>query len=191
MPVTWKDLTMESATKDSVLSGIAVMAKTALPVTKRVAVNLRWGVNFPADFGKQLPFLSVNKIGIERVEEVKQGDGLKENDKVGDLQMVKGMYSWMRRELDVLQKENREMKHTLEEMKLGKKSYGYSNGNGNGGTKESLPVVENSVGFEEWRKKKKKSGGEENGGKGSKKNNAVPTSDVESELQRAIKAASS
>lgn len=181
----WKDLAMESPEKDSIFSGILVMANTKIPVAKRVAVNLRWGVNFPADFGKKMPFLSVNKIGIERVDEVKEVKGVKEmssEGNVGDSEMLKGMLSWMRKELDVLQRENREIKHNLEEMKLANSKSNY------GGGKKPVSVVENSSGFEQWRSKK--SGGEEIGKKESSKVVNSMT-DVESELQRAIKAASS
>ncbi|KAM7491113.1 hypothetical protein LguiA_034034 [Lonicera macranthoides] len=188
-PMTWNDFKVESATKDSILTGIAVMTKTALPVTKNVAVNLRWGVNFPADFGKQLPVLSVNKIKIERIDEVKEVKEKKKESEVRDLEMLKGMYSWMRREVNDLERENRELKNKLEEVKLRnpvKNNHGYG-----GGDQKKLPpqVVENSSGFEQWRKNK--NGGDENGKKDFKKNvNVSTTSDVESELQRAIMAAS-
>ncbi|XP_059656746.1 uncharacterized protein LOC132303488 [Cornus florida] len=189
----WKDLshlTMESCSgKDSILSGIAVRARTELPVTKRVAVNFRWGVNFPADFGKQLPFLSVNKVGIERVDEVKEVKeiSVKRNESnVDDMKVLKGMCFWMRSELDALQKENREMKHRLEEMKLGQSVRNYSHGS-DGVGKSAPPVVENSGGFEQWRNK---NGGKDNGRKESKKT-VNRAADVESELERAIKAASS
>lgn len=189
---------MESVTaKDSIFSGILVMAKTELPVTKRVAVNLRWGVNVPGDYGKQLPYLRVNKIGIERIDEVKEEKGVKDkgsDSNSGELEMLKGLCSWMKRELDGLQKENREMKSRLEEVRLGNSvrksnNYGYgSYGGSGGGGKKSVPVVEKSGGFEEWRSKKS-GGGEENGWKEVQKNGTL-ASDVESELQRAIMAAS-
>ncbi|GAY49643.1 hypothetical protein CUMW_120700, partial [Citrus unshiu] len=54
--------------KGGFLGGIAVKARTVLPVTKRVMMNLRWGVNLPADSEVKMPYLTVNKIGIERVE---------------------------------------------------------------------------------------------------------------------------
>ncbi|KAA8525915.1 hypothetical protein F0562_007985 [Nyssa sinensis] len=189
-PVVWTDLSLESSSaKDSILSGIAVRARTAFPVTKQVAVNFRWGVNFPSDFGKQLPFLSVNKIGIERVDEVKEVKEVNKRNEsnVGELEVLKGMCYWMRRELDVLLKENREMKHTLQEMKLGH-SLRNHRGDSDSVKKKSLPVVESSGGFEQWRSKK--SGGEDNGRK-ELKESVNPVNNVASELERAIKAASS
>ena len=35
-----------------------------------------------------------------------------------DLQLLKGMCFWIRRDLEIVEKENREMKHLLDEMKL-------------------------------------------------------------------------
>ncbi|KAL9431616.1 hypothetical protein AB3S75_026750 [Citrus x aurantiifolia] len=57
---------------DDKKGGIAVKARTVLPVTKRVMMNLRWGVNLPADSEVKMPCLTVNKIGIERVEKVEE-----------------------------------------------------------------------------------------------------------------------
>ncbi|GMP95566.1 hypothetical protein CsSME_00044563 [Camellia sinensis var. sinensis] len=183
-PLAWKDLTLES--KDSLLSGIAVTARTALPVTKRVAMNFRWGVNFPSDIRKQLPFLTVNKIGIERVDEVKETKEVKvknSESNLGDLELLKGLCLSVTRELEVLQVENREIKQRLEEMRFGK-----WRGHSENVAKKVSPVMESSGEFEQW--KSKKSGGEENGRKELKKN-ANRASDVESELQKAIMAAAS
>ncbi|GLT73269.1 hypothetical protein SLA2020_451400 [Shorea laevis] len=77
------------------------------------------------------------------------------------------------------------MNQSLEEMRTrisAKKFHGDSNGVRK---KVSPPSSESSSAFEQWRSKK--SGGEENGRRGSKKSlNQV--SDMESELQRALKA---
>lgn len=196
--LAWKDLSLDdsssSSCKDSLLLGIAVTAKTTLPVTKRVAVNCRWGVNFPADITKKMPFLTVSKIGIERVDEVKEVKEVEvksTNGNVGDLELLKGLCLSVGRELEVLQKENREMKQSLEDMRFGKlrgqQGWSYQ-GYGEGVAKKPSIGNENSGGFEQW--KSKKGGGEEHGQKESKKN-GNRASDVESELQRAIKAASS
>lgn len=182
---------MENNGKESIFKGISMMARTEMPVAKRVLMNLRWGVNFPGDLSKQMPYLAVNKIGIERVDEakeVKEVKGKKSEGNVGDSELLKGMCLWMKRELDMLQRENREMKQRLEEMKLGQLGRNGSSGVSEVNRKKMMPVVEESSGFERWRSKK--NGGEESTKKETKKNgNRV--SDVESELQRAIKAASS
>lgn len=190
-PINWKELTVESATKDSILSGIMMAANTELPVTKRIKVNLRWGVSIPSDYEKQLPYLRVNKIKVERIDEMNEEKGNQKSDS-GEFEMLKGMYSWMSRELNDLQKENREMRRTLEEIQSRQplKSYsGYSSssgGGGGGGGKRPLPLVEGLDGAEQWRMKKS---GDVNGQRETKKNGG--SMDVESELQRAIKAASS
>ncbi|RVX14464.1 hypothetical protein CK203_017225 [Vitis vinifera] len=104
--------------KGGIWSGFAVTARTVLPVTKRVAVNCRWGVNFP-EKGTKLPFLTVDKVEIERVEEVKDVKVKSVKRDSGDLELLKGMCFWMKRDLEVLEKENREMKQSLEEIRLG------------------------------------------------------------------------
>ncbi|KAK9266856.1 hypothetical protein L1049_027115 [Liquidambar formosana] len=188
-PLVWRDLKIDSCNgKDGIFSGVAVRARTALPVTSRLAVNFRWGLNLPSDLGKKLPFLTVDKVGIERVGEVKEVNKKSFESDVGDLELLKGMCFWMRRDLEVLQKENREMKQYLEEMRLGVTARNRHSENGGVG-KNALPTyVENSGYFEKWRSKK--SGGEENGRRETKKSvNRV--SNVESELQKAIKAVSS
>ncbi|KAK9218112.1 hypothetical protein WN943_006746 [Citrus x changshan-huyou] len=74
------------------LGGIAVKARTVLPVTKRVMMNLRWGVNLPVDSEVKMPCLTANEIGIERVEKVEEVKREKniESD-TGDLELLKGM----------------------------------------------------------------------------------------------------
>lgn len=183
-PFAWKNVG-----KDGVLSGIAVMARTVLPVTKRLVVNMRWGVNFPANLGTKFPYLTLNKIGIERIEEVKEEKkkNSAESD-VADMELSKGMFSWIRKDLELLEKENKEMKQTLEQIKLGASRKHFLGEESDAVQKNVLkPTRESSGEFERWRNKK--SGKEENGRKETKK----PTdqaSDLESELQRAIKAAS-
>ncbi|ESR45682.1 hypothetical protein CICLE_v10003586mg, partial [Citrus x clementina] len=78
--------------KGGFLGGIAVKARTVLPVTKRVMMNLRWGVNLPVDSEVKMPCLTANEIGIERVEKVEEVKREKniESD-TGDLELLKGM----------------------------------------------------------------------------------------------------
>ena len=73
-----------------------------------------------------MPSLTVNKIGLERVEEGKEkknnnDDKKQMRDSSGiDLKLLKGMCFWMGRDLEIMEKENREMKRLLDEMKLGR-----------------------------------------------------------------------
>ncbi|KAL5550945.1 hypothetical protein UlMin_001121 [Ulmus minor] len=173
--------------EDKFFSGIAVMARTVLPVTKSLAVNMRWGVNFPANLGSKFPYLTLNKIGVERIEEMKEEKKEIAEGKMGDLELLKGMCFWMKRDLELLEKENGEMKNSLEQMKLravsGKRLHGESDGVGK---TMQLPPTESSGDYERW--KSRKNGREENGRREPQK--STNASDLESELQRAIKAAS-
>ncbi|KAI3713583.1 hypothetical protein L1987_72164 [Smallanthus sonchifolius] len=165
-PINWKELTVESATKDSILSGIMMAADTELPMTKRVKVNLRWGVNIPSDYEKQLPYLRVNKIKIERIDDVNEEKGK---------QKIKGIDGGDSSEFEML----KGMHHN---------GYNGGGGGGGGGKRGVPPVVEKSDGFEQW-KMKNGGGVEGNMQRETKKNGG--SIDVESELQRAIMAASS
>ncbi|CAL0331738.1 unnamed protein product [Lupinus luteus] len=193
-------------------SGVAVMARTYMPVTKGFMLNLRWGLNFPGNSGLKMPYLTVNKIGLERVvEEVKQNvDKQRLDASSADLQLLKGMCSWMKRDLEIVEKENREMKRVLDDMKMGVLTRNHSRE----GRKLSQHSGESSSKFEHWRSNKsgreenahkqhsgesstefdgwrsKKSGREENEQRQPNKSQLL-VSDVESELQKAIMAASS
>ena len=184
-------LVEKSDEKRGVFPGVAVMARTVMPVTKGLLLNLRWGVNLPGGSGMKMPCLTVNKIGLERVVEEaklnkkKQGKGASETD----LELLKGMCFWMKRDLEVVEKENREMKRVLDEMRVGVSATNYREGSNGGGVGRKLSQSqhsgEGSSEFERWRSKK--SVREENE---PKKQQSV-ASDVESELQKAIKAAAS
>lgn len=198
--------------RDGVFSGVAVMARTAIPVTKRVAVNFRWGMNFPTNPVTKMPFLTVNKISVERVEEEKE-EKKTTVEEGGDVELLKGMLFWMKKDVETLEKENREMKQILEEMKLGSMGNGAAPSSGlnygdelepwrrsnRSGWEESKSKNKRNGGQEnDWRKKKSteeenegknnRRGGEKNGSKGHSSTNRA--NEVESELERAIKAAS-
>ncbi|KDP45137.1 hypothetical protein JCGZ_17469 [Jatropha curcas] len=178
--LVWRD-----AKKVGILSGVAVKARTILPLSKRVKVNLRWSVNLPDDWGIKRPYLIVNKIGIERVdkvEEIKEN----ENNSAGDLELLKGMCFWMRRDLDKIERENKDMRRCLEEMRVGV-SAKTSRGVSNGVVKNVVPASTDRLGeFEQWRSKKN-----EGNGRAEPKKPADRATDLESELQKAIKAAAS
>lgn len=74
---------------DGLFFGIALMARTVLPVIKSMVVNMCWCVNLPAKFGKTMPYLMVNKIGFERVKEVKVVQEKMVESNVGDLELLK------------------------------------------------------------------------------------------------------
>ncbi|XVE65251.1 hypothetical protein DITRI_Ditri07aG0166000 [Diplodiscus trichospermus] len=184
-------LVRKNEKKAGTFSGIAVRARTVFPVTKRAVVNLRWALNLPSDVGPKMPHLTVNKIGIERVEEVMEVKEVKNKSVASnedDLELLKGMYMWMKRDLEMLENENREMKKCLEDMRHGISAKNARRENEGLGRRVSIPSMDNSNEFERWRSKKNVA--EDDGGREVKKS-ANKMSDVESELQKAIKAAAS
>lgn len=191
-PVAAKE---ESNLKGSVFKGAQLAATTQMPVGKRVALNFRWWVNLTED---QMPVLRINKIGIHRVDDAVKDDAKSKNEeaKSGELDSLKSMCFWMKREVDVLTRVNREMKSELEEMRRAppppprsSASYG-----GGGNVKEGVRTkAMPSVGSPSSATKQRKNGrGEENGNGNAKKEvkkNGNLAIDVENELQRAIMAA--
>ncbi|KNA25876.1 hypothetical protein SOVF_002490 [Spinacia oleracea] len=194
--LVWRDLKRNS----SLLSGILVAARTSMPLTNRAVVNFRWGVSFPsAECGggvseakPQFPVLLMNKISLERVDGVKKDkeDERKkvEEAKAGDFELLKGMCSWMRREVVDLQRENREMKQALEGMRF--KAQGREK-EVVGKRMMPLPSTETSGEFERWRSKKAGGNGNANANGSGEEKSTSKMSEVENELQKAIKAASS
>ncbi|XP_074300033.1 uncharacterized protein LOC141631022 [Silene latifolia] len=196
-----KGLKMETA-KGGILSGIFVAARTSIPVAKRAVVNFRWGVDFPPEnVGSKagFPVLVLNKVSLERVDEGKEEKKRDEEAKAkaGDLEVLKGMCGWMRREVEDLRKENREMRVALEGLRLKPGSLVKTRGEerGKGGKKvvhSPPPSVEGVSEFDRWRSNKSGSGKGGNGigvgvGVGEECGNGV--SELENELQKAIKAA--
>ncbi|CAA0838065.1 Unknown protein [Striga hermonthica] len=191
-PSPGKDLPVEKYGGNcSILREIQLAARTLMPVSKRAELSFRWRVNFVAN---QMPVLRINKIGIQRVDfggrnneddgddDVKSGKTTGSQENVGELEVLKGMFFWMKNELDTLSRANNEMKRELGEMKAGRTG------------QVDMPLCvessSSSAGLEQWRSKRKGRGErEENGKKEDKKSEVCLANDVESELQRAIQAA--
>ncbi|KAL2901460.1 Prolyl endopeptidase-like [Bienertia sinuspersici] len=198
--LTWSNLKRDA----SILSGILVAARTSIPLTKKAVVNFRWGVSFPPESGvskepkAQFPVLVMNKVSLEKVGEVKKEESKKnkaDEVKAGDVELLKGMCSWMRREVEDLQKENWEMKQTLEGMRLKvpvASKVRCEEREREVAGKRVMPLPTNGDGsseFDKWRSKK--GGGNGNGNAEESKKSQSRMSEVENELQKAIKAASS
>jgi len=175
--------------KHALSPGIRVMARTVVPVTKGFFLNFRWGVNFPRNFGSKMPSLTVNKIGLERVEDGKENNNNDNSQKkrVGsevDLQVLKEMCFWMGRDLENVERENREMKNALDEMKMGIST-----------ARKEVVLQPNRVSKtsseESQRRRSYKSGRQEDEKKVQPNKSQSVATDVESELQKAIKAATS
>ncbi|KAJ0970832.1 hypothetical protein J5N97_018791 [Dioscorea zingiberensis] len=108
----------QTGLEDLLASGVVAVARTSVPVGRRAAVRLRWGVNMPkpeaVGWGR-LPYLSVDKISIEAVK--KEDDNKIKEKKDLDADLMKGAVYWMGREVEELQKENRMIKENVEELK--------------------------------------------------------------------------
>ncbi|XP_057775310.1 uncharacterized protein LOC130994281 [Salvia miltiorrhiza] len=193
-PAAVKELPPQKKSRASIFKGTQLAATTQMPVAKGVALNLRWRVNFAED---QMPILRINKIGIHRVDDAVKGDEKSEKNeaKLGEMEVMKSMCFWMKREVDALTRANREMKIEFDELRRrssggagggnvneGARSGGGGFGGGNvkeGGIRKKKAVA--AAPMKQWK-------GEENGKREEKKNGNVAI-DVESELQRAIMAA--
>uniref|UniRef100_A0A2P2Q3A7 Uncharacterized protein n=1 Tax=Rhizophora mucronata TaxID=61149 RepID=A0A2P2Q3A7_RHIMU len=168
-------------------SGVAVKAKTVLPLTKGFRVNLRWGVNLPGDLNAKMPYLTVNKISIERAELVKEVKEKSSDNHLGDVELLKGMSFWMRRDLEVLEKENRDMRQILEDIRMGASARSLREESISVG-KKGMPGSVHS--FSDFGHQRSKINDEDRKLQRESKRPVNGVTDLESELQRAIKAAS-
>ncbi|KAF5750674.1 hypothetical protein HS088_TW03G01013 [Tripterygium wilfordii] len=114
----------------SALSGIEVTARTALPVRSHAVLNFRWGVRFPAEMKsvdptagislKKIPFLVMNKIGIEHVDgkDSKEKSAKVNNDLylLGVSDIGEACFA-VKRQLEILQAENSLLKRAVEDLR--------------------------------------------------------------------------
>jgi hypothetical protein len=110
-----------------------VAARTNLPVRSRAVVNFRWGVRVPAELKtgdnnqtagiafQKIPFLVMNKIGIEHVD----GGDSKKTTKAGpdsalpvpaNVDVAEACFG-VKRQLEVLQAENGLLKKAVEDLR--------------------------------------------------------------------------
>lgn len=127
----------------------------------------------------------MNKIRLERVEDGKESSNDNSQKKRVSSEIdLKEMCFWMGRDLENVERENREMKRVLDEMKMGLSA----------ARKETVlqpnKVSEPSSG-ELQRRRSYKSGRQEDEKKVQPNKSQSVATDVESELQKAIKAATS
>ncbi|KAI9153007.1 hypothetical protein LWI28_004329 [Acer negundo] len=109
------------------LSGVELTARTALPVRSRAVVNLRWGVRFPAEMKngestagidfKKIPYLVMNKIGIEHVDGADlKGVTSKKAEASSNGDVAEVCFN-VKRQLEVLQSENGLLKRAVEDLR--------------------------------------------------------------------------
>lgn len=132
-----------------VLAGVDMVATTALPVRSRAVVNFRWGVRVPAEITsestaginfKKMPYLVMNKIGIEHVdgadskEKTSKKEAGQELGITGRADVVEVCFN-LKRQMEILQSENGLLKKAVEDLRreiLDGKSYPF-NGDLNSG----------------------------------------------------------
>ena len=109
---------------------VAVMARTVMPLAKRQSLTLRWCVNFRRNIGLKTPYLSIKKIGLERVGEAKKNKQSMENFSDSGLLLLKSMRIWMSSGLENVETESGKMKRILDEMKMEALTRNRNRGNG-------------------------------------------------------------
>lgn len=135
-----RNAVLQSADFAGIFSGMEMSARTALPVKGRAVVNFRWGVRVPAEMKseftggnnstsaisfKKVPFLVMNKIGIEYIDSPNSegASAITETGitKVGGLDwdcnnVAEACYT-VKRQLDVLQAENSLLKKAVDDLR--------------------------------------------------------------------------
>ncbi|KAJ9190312.1 hypothetical protein P3X46_001528 [Hevea brasiliensis] len=119
----------------SAFSGVEVTASTKLPVRSSAVVNFRWGVRVPAEFKngtvgdstaginlRKIPFLVMNKIGIEHIDvDDSKSKGTasaptKLSSELTNTDMAEACLT-VKRQLEVLQAENGLLKKAVEDLR--------------------------------------------------------------------------
>ncbi|KAK9921704.1 hypothetical protein M0R45_030205 [Rubus argutus] len=126
------------------LSGVEVSARTSMPVRNRAVVSLRWGVRVPAELKRgdyptagiafqKIPFLVMNKIGIEHVD---GGDSKGTNQKAaagtaltfpGNVEVAEACFT-VKRQLEALQSENGLLRKAVEDLRQEIAGGGFNSG---------------------------------------------------------------
>lgn len=120
-----------------ILSGIEVAAKTAVPVKRKALVKFRWGMRIPSEMKsgiggigdptagislRKIPFLVMDKIGIEHVDSCDSKQAISTASKGGqetgttNADVAEACYT-VKRQLEVLQAENGVLKRAVEDLR--------------------------------------------------------------------------
>lgn len=91
------------------ISGVSALARSEVPVGKSAAVRLRWAVNFPTDLDKGVPFLTLDKLSVERVEDAVVH--------VAKSAIAREAVEGMGRDVEGMKRENESMKLLVGELK--------------------------------------------------------------------------
>ncbi|KAK5835977.1 uncharacterized protein LOC108457918 [Gossypium arboreum] len=119
-----------------ILSGIEVAARTTVPVKGKALVNFRWGMRIPSEMKSgvggivdpktgvsltKIPFLVMDKIGIEHVDGADSKQAISTASKSGlgeapNSDVVEACYI-LKRQLEALQSENGLLKRAVEDLR--------------------------------------------------------------------------
>lgn len=218
---------------EKLLGGVSLAARSSLPVRKHAIVRVRWGIKLPSDLFKgleagdqsgftlsKLPCLFLDKVSIENVEQRRNVKGtgyygrvqapLEDlmlpiiREEANELAQITGICCSMKRQLHLLQTENRVLKKTVEDMRSELQYKGVGNSTDNFSNLEASQWQEKPR--ESNKEGDRKKGGSREGPKrdqrsDSKAPNAglgndftistgTPAVDVSEELKKAIRGAS-
>lgn len=218
---------------EKLLGGVSLAARSSLPVRKHAIVRVRWGIKLPSDLFKgleagdqsgftlsKLPCLFLDKVSIENVEQRRNVKGtgyygrvqapLEDlmlpiiREEANELAQITGICCSMKRQLHLLQTENRVLKKTVEDMRSELQYKGVGNSTDNFSDLEASQ-------WQEKPRESNKEGGRKKGGsrEGPKKDQrsdskapnaglgndfpistGTPAVDVSEELKKAIRGAS-
>ncbi|KAK7392810.1 hypothetical protein VNO78_21258 [Psophocarpus tetragonolobus] len=110
-----------------IFSGMEVTARTTVPVRGRAALNFRWGVRVPAEVNgasafQRIPFLVMDKIGVEHMMECSGGGESKKRESNGGEKLspasdVAAACFAVKRQMEVLQAENGLLRGAVEDLR--------------------------------------------------------------------------
>ncbi|GMN55900.1 hypothetical protein TIFTF001_025019 [Ficus carica] len=105
-------------------SGMEVATRTAVPVKNRAVVSFRWGVRVPSEIKnltagfsfQKIPFLVMNKIGIEHVDGHDSKTANNAKAPLGNADVEEACFT-VKRQLEVLRAENGLLRKAVEDLR--------------------------------------------------------------------------
>ncbi|CAL1372409.1 unnamed protein product [Linum trigynum] len=179
------------------LSGVEVTANTSLPVRSHAVMSFRWGLRVPADnkLGgsvagdldsmaaainfKRIPFLVMNKIGIEHVaQSASKSEPAANTEPKPD---VAETCLAVKRQLDILQMENTSLKKAMDDLRreIGASKF----------LVPSSPTHDSSFSSSSRYREPERMGARNSSGNRNEKRSSSVEGDVSEELKKALKGA--
>ncbi|MBA0615308.1 hypothetical protein Godav_015462 [Gossypium davidsonii] len=118
--------TLNSGDVARILSGMDVAARTAVPVKGKAMLKFRWGMRIPSEMksgvgGAGIPFLVMDKIGIEQVEGVDSKQAITTASKASpgvrtNVDIAESIFM-VKRQLEALHSENALLKRAVDDLR--------------------------------------------------------------------------